>query len=462
MSASVRDMTVGKPYKHIIAFALPLMLGNIFQQLYTMTDAAIVGQFAGVEALAAVGAADWLSWLVFGVVSGFAQGFSILTSQRFGAQDEKGLRKAVAMSVVLAAIIAVAFTIVSILATNPLLKAMNTPENVFGMSSAYLYILYAGITITMTYNMLSSILRALGNSRAPLIAMVCASVTNIALDLVFVIAFKWGVAGAAAATVIAQAVASFVCFLAIRKVSALHMHREDWQFDRPVAKELMRLSTPMAFQNCIIAVGGMAVQRVVNGFGFIFVAGFTATNKLYGLLEVAATSFGFSMATFSGQNLGAGRLDRIRKGTNSALIISTLVSVGIAVIMFFCGRWILSLFISASAESAAEVLDVAVAYLNVMAAGLFVLYYLYVYRSALQGMGDTFMPMLSGIVEFIMRLAVAFTIPAIIGANGVFLAEPAAWLGATVLLGSAYYYRVRKLERERQGALPLGTPPKGQ
>ena len=448
MSAAVRDMTVGKPYRHIVAFALPLMLGNIFQQLYTMTDAAIVGQFAGVEALAAVGAADWLSWLVFGVVSGFAQGFSILTAQCFGAQDEKGLRRAVAMSTILAAIIAAAFTVVSILATNPLLKAMNTPEKVFGMSSAYLYILYAGISVTMTYNMLSSILRALGNGRAPLIAMVCASATNIVLDLVFVIVFKWGVAGAAAATVIAQAVASVICFAAIRKISVLRMQREDWKFDRSLAKELMRLSTPMAFQNCIIAVGGMAVQRVVNSFGFIFVAGFTATNKLYGLLEVAATSFGFSMATFAGQNLGARRPDRIRKGTNSALIISTLVSFGIAAIMFVCGRWILSLFISASAESAAEVLDVAVVYLRVMAGGLFVLYYLYVYRSALQGMGDTFMPMLSGIVEFIMRVGVAFTVPALLGQNGVLLAEPAAWLGATVLLGAAYYRRVRLVERE--------------
>ena len=452
MSAAVRDMTAGKPYKHIVAFALPLMLGNIFQQFYTMTDAAIVGQFAGVEALAAVGAADWLSWLVFGIVSGFAQGFSILTSQRFGAQDEKGLRRAVAMSVILAAIIAAAFTVVSILATNPLLKAMHTPENVFGMSAAYLYILYAGISITMTYNMLASILRALGNGRAPLIAMVCASVTNIALDLVFVVAFKWGVAGAAAATVIAQAVASVICFAAIRKISVLRMQRGDWKFERSLAKELMRLSTPMAFQNCIIAVGGMAVQRVVNSFGFIFVAGFTATNKLYGLLEVAATSFGFSMATFAGQNLGARRPDRIRRGTNSALIISTLVSFGIAAIMFVCGRWILSLFISASAESAAEVLDVAVDYLNVMAGGLFVLYYLYVYRSALQGMGDTFMPMLSGIVEFIMRVAVAFTIPGLVGQNGVFLAEPAAWLGATVLLGAAYYRRVRMVEKTQGNA----------
>ena len=447
MSASVRDMTVGKPYKHIVAFALPLMLGNIFQQLYTMTDAAIVGRFAGVEALAAVGATDWLSWLIFGVISGAAQGFSILVAQRFGAQDEKGLRRAVAISVELAAGIAALFTFLALLSVRGSLRLLHTPDSVFDMAALYLAIIYGGMPITMTNNLSGAILRALGNSRAPLVAMSCAAVTNIALDVLFVVVFRWGVAGAAAATVLAQAVACLICLHAIRRIPALRLRRADWSFDRPVAQELLRLSAPIAVQNAIIAAGGMVVQRVVNGFGFVFVAGFTATNKLYGVLEVAATSFGFSMATFSGQNLGAGRLDRIRTGTRSALLISLATSGAISLLMFLFGRAILSLFVSADAADAGAVLDVAVKYLNCMAAVLFVLYFLYVYRSALQGMGDTVVPMLSGFVEMLMRVATALLLPLVIGQDGIYLAELTAWLGATILLGAGYYRRIARLER---------------
>ena len=448
MSAAVRDMTEGRPAGHIVAFALPLMLGNIFQQLYTMTDAAIVGRFAGVEALAAVGATDWLSWLIFGVISGFAQGFSILVAQRFGAQDGPGLRRAVGNSVLLAAGIAGVFTLLSLLSVRGSLWLLDTPENVFGMAATYLTIIYAGMAVTMTYNLSAAILRALGNSRAPLIAMICASFVNIGLDLLFVVGLRLGVAGAAAATVIAQGVAAGVCLLSLRRVAALRLRRADWRLEPALAGELVRLGAPMAVQNAIIAAGGMVLQRVVNGYGFIFMAGFTATNKLYGLLEVAATSFGFSMATFSGQNLGAGRLDRIRAGTRAALGISLVTALTISAVMFLLGRPILSLFVSAAEASAAQVLDVAVTYLRCMAAALFVLYFLYVYRSALQGMGDTVIPMLSGFVEMVMRVGTALLLPRLVGQDGVFVAEIAAWFGATVLLGAGYYARIGRLERE--------------
>ena len=450
MSASVRDMTAGKPYRHILSFALPLMLGNIFQQAYTMTDAAIVGRFAGVEALAAIGATDWLSWLIFGVISGAAQGFSILVAQRFGAQDAPGLRRAVANSVELAAIIAALFTAISLITARWTLRLLDTPENVFEMAALYLTIIYGGMAVTMTYNLSAAILRALGNSRAPLVAMSCAAVTNIGLDLFFVVALHWGVGGAAAATLIAQGVACGICLNALRRVSLLRLERPDWAFSRPIARKLLRLSAPIAVQNAIIAAGGMVVQRVVNGFGFIFVAGFTATNKLYGLLEVAATSFGFSMATFSGQNLGARCLDRIRVGTRAALVISLITSCAVGALMFACGRGILGLFVSAEAKNAGAVLDVAVKYLRFMAAPLFVLYFLYVYRSALQGMGDTVIPMISGFVEMVMRVGVALLLPRFIGPDGIYYAEPAAWLGATALLGAGYYARIGRLEREQR------------
>ena len=459
MAARVRDMTHGSPGRHIVVFALPLMLGNIFQQLYTMTDAIIVGRFAGVEALAAVGATDWLSWLLFGVISGFAQGFSILTAQRFGARDEAGLRRAVGNSATLAALIAGAFTLISLLSVGWTLRLLRTPENVFAMAALYLAIIYAGMPVTMTYNLTAGVLRSLGNSRAPLIAMVCASAANIALDLLFVAWLQWGVAGAAAATVLAQGLAAGVCLLALRRIPEIRLRRQDLALDRAVAKELMQLGAPVAAQNAIIAAGGMAVQRVVNEFGFVFLAGFTATNKLYGVLEVAATSFGFSMATFSGQNLGAGRLDRIRRGTNAALGISLITSCAISAAMFLFGRPILGLFVSATEAAADAVLDVAVRYLNCMAAVLFVLYFLYVYRSALQGMGDTLIPMLSGFVEMVMRVGTAFLLPRFIGQDGIYYAEIAAWIGATVLLGAGYYARIGRLERQRDGRDGSFVPP---
>lgn len=445
MSRTVSDMTHGSPTKLLIKFAIPLMLGNIFQQMYTMTDAAIVGQFAGAEALGAVGSADWLCWLVFGVISGIMQGFSILVAQRFGAADYKSMRRSLSTSIVLAGIVVVLFTTVGIAAVNPLLRLMGTREELFSQASGYLYVLYGGIAITAIYNLLASMLRALGNGRAPLIAMVVASVTNIGLDLLFVIVFKWGVIGAAAATVIAEVFASVICFIAISKLDILKFQKGEFVFDRADARTLIKLASPMGFQNILICVGGMAVQTVINGLGFAFVTGFTATNKLYGLMEAAAISFGYAITTYTGQNLGAGKFDRIKDGMRKAAVIGLIASLILTGIIFLCGRFLLSLFIESSADP--EVMVVALRYLRTMAATLASLYMLYVYRSALQGMGDTVMPMVSGLVEGVMRVSAAWILTSMVGPNGIYYAESAAWIGAAILLAISYFYRVKKLER---------------
>ena len=445
MRNNVSDMTSGSPVKLLLKFSLPLMLGNIFQQMYTMTDAAIVGQFAGAEALGAIGSADWLCWLVFGVISGFMQGFSILVAQRFGANDVKGMRRALSTILVLAAGVVVLFTAFGFISTGPLLRLMGTRPELFDKAAGYLYILYGGIIVTATYNLLASLLRALGNGRAPLIGMVAASVTNIALDLVFVIVFKWGIYGAAAATVIAQAVASVICFMALRKLDQLHLEKSDFTFDRADARTLIKLSAPMGFQNILICVGGMAVQTVINGLGFAFVTGFTATNKLYGLMEAAAISFGYAITTYAGQNLGAQKYDRIRNGVRKAAYIGLIMSLVLTVLIFIAGRFLLSLFIESSADP--EVMNVALRYLQTMAATLSALYMLYVYRSALQGMGDTVMPMASGLVEGVMRVGVAWILPRIIGPSGIYYAESAAWIGAAILLAASYFRMIKKLEK---------------
>lgn len=440
-------MTAGSPAKLILTFALPLMFGNMFQQLYTMVDTVVVGQFVGVEALASVGSADWLNFMVLGMVTGFTQGFSILISQRWGAADLPGLRKAVTMSVLLSAGMAVIVSILSQIAAGPVLRLLKTPENVLDGALTYLRVCFGGIAVITAYNLAASILRALGDSRTPLIAMIIASFLNIGLDLLFVVGFSWGVAGAAAATVTAQAFSCIFCVLALRGIPALSLSKDDWEPERPVLSRLVALGTPLAFQNLVIGGGGLVVQRVINGFGFLFVAGVTATNKLYGLLEIAATSFGFAVATYVGQNLGAGKMQRIKKGVHSALKMAVATSLAISALTIILGRYILRLFVSDTAQDVDAVLGYAYDFLFVMSVGLFVLYALYVYRSALQGMGDTLIPMVSGIFELITRISIVLLLPRLVGEYGVYLAEPGAWAAAAVLLTVCYYLRLRKLTR---------------
>lgn len=446
-SAKIKQMTVGNPIILILTFSLPLMVGNVFQQLYTVVDTMVVGQVLGVSALAALGAADWINWMMLGIMQGFTQGFSIRMAQNFGAGKTEELKKSVAMSVLLACVLAAALLLLGQLFLPGILRIMQTPEadGVMDNSLLYLRIMFAGIPIVMAYNLLASILRALGDGKSPLYAMVIACLINIGLDLLFVAVFGWGIAGAAGATLIAQCCSAVYCLLALAKVSALHMDKRHWKRDDGLCLDLMKLGVPMAFQNAIISVGGMIVQSVVNTFGVLFIAGFTATNKLYGVLEVAATSYGYAMITYTGQNLGAGKPERIRKGLRSAVIVAVFTSAAISALMLLFGQPILSLFISGPEREAAAALEIAYRYLSIMSYFLFILYLLHIYRSTLQGLGDTVLPMVSGIAEFVMRTGVALMLPHMVGEHGIFYAEICAWAGADVILLCAYYIRMRKL-----------------
>lgn len=440
-------MTEGKPLRLIFSFALPLMIGNVFQQLYTVVDTMVVGQVLGVNALAALGASDWLNWMMLSIIQGFAQGFSILMAQEFGAGHIKRLRKVVGNAVCLSAVCAAVLLIFGEAIVFPVLRLLQTPNEIIGQSALYLRIMFAGIPVVMAYNLLASILRALGDGKAPLHAMIVAAVINIVLDLLFVIGFQWGIAGAAAATVIAQLSSSVYCYMHIRKVEVLALSREDFRWERDLDWKLIILGLPMAFQNAIISVGGMIVQTVVNGFGVIFIAGFTATNKLYGVLEVAATSYGYAMITYAGQNLGAGKIERIKKGMKAAILIAIATAALIAVCMLVFGHEILGCFISGTREEVEMTMNIAYHYLAIMSVCLPILYILHVVRSALQGMGDTLLPMVSGIVEFIMRTGTAVLLPMAIGEEGIFYAEILAWMGADVVLASSYLIRIKKLDK---------------
>ena len=447
MSAKVRDMTKGNPGRLILVFAVPLMIGNVFQQLYTMVDTVVVGQVAGVQALAALGAVEWIMWMVLGVSSGITQGFAILMAQDYGARKWNQLKKTVAHSYVLTAITAVLLFLTSQIFAHWILSFLNTPDNIIGMSLLYLRIVFCGIPVVAAYNVFAGVLRSLGNSRTPLVAMVIAAGINIVLDLVFVAGLHMGVAGAALATVIAQCFSALYCFIIVRKIEIVHITKEDFRAVPGLNRKLLSLGTPILFQDVIISVGGLAVQFVVNGYGFLFVAGFTATNKLYGILEMAAISYGYAIVTYVGQNLGAGQITRIKKGVHVSGFLAFLTSAFISVMIFVFGKHILKMFISGDPAQTEQVLGIAWHYLSIMASVLCILYFLYVYRSALQGLGDTMIPMLSGVVEFFIRVGVALLLPKIMGQNGIFYAEITAWTGAAVLLAVSYYIRIRKFRK---------------
>lgn len=446
-------MTKGNPYKLILQFALPLMLGNIFQQMYTLVDTMVVGKGVGVDALAAVGASDWLNWMSLGMLSGIAQGFSIPMAQEFGAGHKEKLRKTIGNAIVLSAVCAVVFVVVLQAAALPVLKLLKTPEEILPTALLYIRIFFTGIPVSMAYNVLAATLRAMGDGKSPLYAMVVASITNIVLDIVFVIVLPFGVAGAAAATLIAQLVAAIYCYIALSRIGGLKLQKEDFIPETYRIVHLLKLSMPLAFQNCIICIGGMIVQFVVNGFGVLFIAGYTATNKLYGLLEMAAVSFGYAISTYVGQNVGAGEFKRLRSGHIASLVVSLATSVVITTVMLFFGKVFIGMFLSGTVEEVEMAGEVAWRYLLFMSLALPALYLLYVYRSALQGMGNTLIPMLSGILEFIMRTGMVLGLTRLLGSDGIFWAEISAWIGAAVLLGISYYVIMAKKYKKEEATV---------
>lgn len=440
MADRVKDMTGGKPLGLIVAFALPLMVGNVFQQLYTVVDTMVVGKALGVDALAALGATDWLTWMALGMVQGFTQGFGILMAREFGAKKYDRLRAVVGNSLFLTVVCSLGLLALAQALALPMLRLLETPDRILGGSELYIRILFSGIPILALYNLAASVLRALGDGRTPLNAMILASLTNIALDVLFVVGFGWGIPGAAGATLIAQAAAAVFCLTRLRKISFLRLRREELRPDRRLDWQLLALGWPMALQCGMIALGGLILQRVVNGRGVTFLAGYTATNKIFGVMEMAAVSFGYAMVTYAGQNLGAGKLPRIRQGTRWAVGTALGISAVISGSMLLFGRDVLAQFLSGEPGEVALALESGYRYLVVICLGLPVLYVLHVVRSTIQGMGNTVLPMISGIVEFIMRTGCVLVLPILLGETGIYISEVAAWIGADFILIPSYFY----------------------
>lgn len=440
-----KDMTEGNPFRLILTFSIPLLLGNIFQQFYNMVDSIIVGQFIGEEALAAVGSTGSMVFLVIGFCMGIAGGFGILVSQSFGAGDEKRLRHYVAMSFLLSLVITIILTAAMMVTTVPLLKLMRTPENILEGAASYLLVIYAGLGVTLLYNVLSCILRGVGDSKTPLYFLIISSLLNVVLDLLFVVVFKSGVAGAAYATVISQGVSAILCLVYMFwKFPMLRLKKEDWKFDWNAIGQLFGVGLPMALQFSITAVGVMILQSAINDFGSTVVASYTAASKVENLSTQVMVTLGTTMATYCGQNLGAGRFDRIKEGIKVSYIFifaSTILAILISAVF---GKNIVSWFIANPSE---EILEYASSYLNFISYFYLFLAILFLFRNVLQGMGSGFVPMMCGVAEMVVRTFIAFAWADKLGYTAICLASPLAWIAAAVPLFIAYYSKMKNPEK---------------
>ena len=442
------DMTTGNPVKLILLFSIPLLIGNIFQQFYSMVDTIIVGRFIGVEALAAVGTTSSMVFLVNGFVMGLTSGFAVLISQKYGAKDEVGVKEAVASSIILSIIATILVTFISVLSAKPLLILMNTPSNIMKDASTYIIILYAGNIAIIFYNMMAAILRALGDSKTPLYFLIVSSVLNIILDLVLIINFKMGVAGAAYATVISQGVSAILCVIyTYKRYKILRLKKDDFKVKKKYYRKHLKVGIPMALQFSITSIGIMTVQSAINIFGSTVIASYAASSKVLQLVMQPAITLGVTMATYCGQNIGAKRYDRIKEGVKKCVQISIITSVISAIILIFLGKYFVMMFVS---NPDAEILSYAQQVLNISAIFFIPLGLIFVYRNALQGIGDSFIPMMAGVYELVARAIVAFTLPKVLEFMGICLADPVAWFAAVIPLAYTYYKREKSFKYESE------------
>lgn len=441
MKAAQYDMTVGNPTKIILNFTLPIFIGNVFQQFYNMADAVIVGKFVGTKALAAVGSTGTIMFLIYGFVVGMTAGFTVLTAQKFGAGDLPAMRRTVAGASILSLIIGLILTAAFMLLMKPWLHLMNTPSDIYTDAYAYIMIISGGILAQMLYNLLASILRALGNSKVPLYFLIFSALLNIALDLFFIIVFHMGAAGAAIATIISQGVSGLLCLVyIIKKVPILHMTREDWHPEGALLKRQMQIGIPMALQYSITAIGTMMVQSSLNILGSTLVAAFTAASKIEQVVTQAYVALGTTIATYGAQNMGAGNIPRIRKGFRSSTIIGIVYSFAATALVMTVGKYMSYLFVS---EDVALIIDSVDIYLKCVGAFFIPLTIVNIYRNGIQGLGYGLLPMMAGVAELIGRGVVAIIAARQHSYLGVCLASPAAWVLAAALLLVMYFYIVK-------------------
>ena len=441
-----KDMTSGSPAKLIFGFAIPMFLGLLFQQFYSMVDTLIVGKFLGVNPLAGVGSTTSLNFMVLGFCMGVCNGFAIPVAQMFGAREEGRLRRYVTNGAWLCIVFSVVMTLVVVAVCRPVLVLMQTPEEIFEYAYVYIVIVFWGIPCTFLYNILAAIIRSLGDSKTPVIFLAISSGINIVLDLVFVLAFDMGVEGPAIATVLAQGISGIVClWYMYRKFPVLHASREEWRPELSYMGKLCYIGVPMGLQYSVTAIGTLVLQAAVNGLGAAVVAGVTAGQKINAFIQCPLEALGQTMAPYAGQNMGAEKYDRIGKGLKSAVGMGFVVSVLCFVLAIFFGKQLTTLFVDASETT---IISYSYQFLLYCTGGYCLLTLVNTVRFTIQGMGFSVFAILSGIMEMIARILAATVVVQMIGFAGTCLAHPMAWLFADVFLIPAFFWCRKKVAKQ--------------
>lgn len=442
----MRTLTKGNPLKLVFFFTIPLLIGNLFQQLYSFMDALIVGRTIGKDALAAVGATSSINFLIIGFAQGLTAGLSVLTAQAYGARDERGVRKSFGTSVWISAAIALVLTIVAVAMTRPMLVLMQTPPAILEDSIAFVRVIFYGIFASMAFNLLSNMMRALGDSRTPLIFLIIATVINIILEFTFILGFHMGVAGAGWATVTAQVISALLCWWYIkRRIPLLNIHKEDLVIDWAAIKHHVVVGMPMGFSMSIIAIGSIILQVMLNTLGTDAVAAYTAAGRIDQIATLPASSFGVTMATYAAQNLGAREYGRIRRGVHQTLLLNVGISAVFGALIIVFSKPLVNLFLGPNQPA---VTALAQTYFHFNASMYWLLAILFTMRNLLQGLGHTLVPTVAGLFELMMRAFAGIILVSHLGFTGAAMANPLAWAGSVFVLVNMYIRTMRKIRQK--------------
>ena len=443
---TTRDLTVGSPMKLILSFMLPLLFGLLFQQFYSMVDTVVVGKFLGVDALAGVGSTGSINFLVLGLCNGVCAGFAIPVAQKFGQKDFEGLRRFVGNMIWLGTAIALIVTLATTTLCASILRWMDTPEEAFSYAYDYIWVIFLGIPATMLYNLLSGIIRSLGDSRTPLVFLILSSLLNVALDIVFIVAFKMGVAGAGWATLLSQLISGIACLIfMVKRFPLLHLSRDDLQPRKVYAMHLLNMGLPMGLQYSITAIGSILLQTAVNGLGASAMAAVTAGSKVYMLCACPYDAIGTTAATFAGQNLGAGKPERIHQGVRACTMLGVVYAAVAFLAMYFWGGKLTLMFLDTKDAAAVETICALSRQFLLTNLAFFVpLLFVNLLRFTIQGLGFSEFAVFAGVFEMVARGVFGLCLVPWLGFPAVCFASPAAWVMADLFLFPAYCSCMKK------------------
>ena len=441
----MKDLTKGRIFPNLIAFTIPVLLGNLLQNFYAVVDTFLVGRFVSLNALAAIGSTGSTTFLIFALTMGLATGFGVIISRYFGAGDHKNMKKAIAMTYVLSAGFSILFAVICGLSTTWMIRVMKTPDVIFHDAWIYTFISAVGIPFTMGYNTLATVMRALGDSKTPLYLLLVSCVLNIIGDIFLITVVHWGVFGVAIATITAQGISAILCYIyMVRKFPELKMHREDFSIDRRMIRQLLPLGLTSSLQYSVCSLGTMFVQAKANQLGADIVAAYAVGLKLEGLLSTFFPALGVAMTTFTAQNLGSGNFHRIRQGARCSIIMSFTMTLVFIAVGFLFGEKLALLFIE---PGETEIIAEIVRYVRAITIFFMPLALIFIFRSSSQGLGSGLIPLWSSIFELLSRLVIAFTLIIPMGFDGLPLSNVVSWTTGGIYCIIAFYYRLRRMEK---------------